>query len=117
LLFTYELHRKLKAAGSKTIVAAAHPGWSATNLQDESPFFKALNPFVAQPPAMGALPSLYAATAEDVRGGDYIGPGGLGEMRGYPKKVKSNSRSQDREVASRLWKVSQELTEVSFPGL
>jgi hypothetical protein len=63
---------------------------------------------------MGALPTLYAATASDVQGGDYFGPDGLMEMRGYPKKVKSNDRSYDEQVAARLWEVSEALTGVSY---
>jgi len=87
LLFTYELQRRLVAAGQSTLAVAAHPGWAATNALRHSPMLKSLNPMFAQPPNMGMLPTLYAATAPDVRGGEYFGPGGFGQMRGYPKKV------------------------------
>lgn len=117
LLFTYELQRRLGEAGVETIAVAAHPGWTATNLQDNSKLFKSLNPLFAQKPAMGALPTLYAATVDDVRGGEFFGPSGLGEMRGFPKKVRSNARSHDAEVAGRLWDVSTELTKVEFQTL
>ncbi len=64
---------------------------------------------------MGALPSLYAATDPSVRGAEYIGPSGFMEMNGPPKKVKSNKRSHDRNVAERLRRnVSEELTGVHF---
>jgi hypothetical protein len=63
---------------------------------------------------MGALPTLYAATAPDVRGGDYYGPGGFMEMVGSPKKVSSNARSHDEAVAARLWAVSEEMTGVTY---
>jgi hypothetical protein len=63
------------------------------------------------------LPTLYAATASDVQGGDYIGPDGIGELWGHPKKVESNARSHDPETAVRLWKVSEELTGVSYAAL
>ena len=76
LLFTYELQRWFEREGVDALAAAAHPGWSATNLQESASFFKALNPFMAQDAATGALPTLYAATAPDVQGGDYYGPGG-----------------------------------------
>ena len=69
-----------------------------------------LNPFLAQKPEVGALPTLYAATASGVKGGDYYGPGGFMEMRGAPKKVQSHERSYDQAVASRLWRVSEEMT-------
>ena len=114
LLFTYELQRRLVAAGQSTLTAAAHPGWAATNAQRHSPILKSLNPIFAQPPKMGMLPTLYAATAPDVRGGDYFGPGGLGQMRGYPRKVGSSRRSHDEAVARRLWTVCEELTHVTY---
>ena len=114
LLFTYELQRKLDATGQDTLASAAHPGWTATNLQQHSSLIERLNPLFAQTTAMGALPTLYAAIAPDVQGGDYFGPSGFMEMRGYPKKVNSNQRSHDQEVARRLWSVSEELTGVVF---
>ncbi len=114
LLFTYELQRKLEAAGLGTLAVAAHPGWTATNLQQHAGSFQMLNPIFAQSTAMGALPTLYAATAPAVQGGEYFGPSGLMEMRGYPKKVGSNARSRDEAVARRLWQVSEDLTQVHF---
>jgi hypothetical protein len=72
------------------------------------------NGVLAQSAAMGALPSLYAATAPDVRGGDYFGPNRLLGQRGFPVKVKSNARSHDQAAAARLWAVSEELTGVSY---
>jgi NAD(P)-dependent dehydrogenase (short-subunit alcohol dehydrogenase family) len=113
LLFTYELQRRLAAAGSSTISVAAHPGYTATNLQSGT-FFKFLNPILAQGQEMGALPTLYAATSPDVTGGDFIGPDGFMEQRGYPKKVHSNGNSHDRATAQKLWQVSEELTGVKF---
>jgi NAD(P)-dependent dehydrogenase (short-subunit alcohol dehydrogenase family) len=114
LLFTYELQRRLVAAGQSTLAVAAHPGWAATNALRHSPMLKSLNPIFAQPPKMGMLPTLYAATAPDVRGADFFGPGGLGQMRGYPKKLASSAHSHDEAVARRLWTVSEELTQVKY---
>jgi NAD(P)-dependent dehydrogenase (short-subunit alcohol dehydrogenase family) len=114
LLFTYELQRKLSAAGQGTLAVAAHPGWTATHLQQHSRYLRLLNPLIAQTAAMGALPILYAATAMDVRGGDYVGPGGFMELRGYPQKVKSSARSHDEAAAQRLWAVSEDITQVKF---
>ena len=115
LLFTYELQRRFEGAGVDTIAVAAHPGWTATNLQAHWRMVRILNPFIAQKPKMGALPTLYAATAPDVRGGDYYGPGGWQGVRGYPTKVQSSDSSQDRAVAAKLWTVSEELTGVRYP--
>jgi len=114
LLFTYELQRRLAAAGKDTIAVAAHPGWTETNLQEHAKGVKFLNRFLAQEPLMGALPTLYAATEPGVNGAEYFGPRGFMEMNGPPKKVKSNKRSHDPNVAERLWNVSEELTGVHF---
>ncbi len=115
LLFTYELQRKLAAAGQGTLAAAVHPGWTATNLQQHSPIYRLLNPMVGQSTAMGALPTLYAATAADIHGGEYVGPGELLGLRGYPKKVRSSARSHDEALARRLWAISEDLTGVKYP--
>jgi NAD(P)-dependent dehydrogenase (short-subunit alcohol dehydrogenase family) len=114
LLFTYELQRRLEAVGKEAMAVAAHPGWTATNLQQHSGLLNFLNQFFAQTPEMGALPTLRAATAPDVRGGDYYGPGRFMELVGHPKKVSSNSRSHDEAVAARLWAVSEEMTGVTY---
>jgi NAD(P)-dependent dehydrogenase (short-subunit alcohol dehydrogenase family) len=127
LLFTYELQRRLHAAGANAISVACHPGYAATNLQTAGPrmegatWLEALSEFgnrvVAQSAARGALPTLYAASAPDVRGGDYIGPDGVGEMWGHPQKVQSNRRSHDTAVAAKLWEVSENLTGVRYAAL
>lgn len=114
LLFTYELGRRLTQAGQKTLAVAAHPGWTATNLQQHSSPYRILNPIMGQSTAMGALPTLYAATAPNVHGGEYFGPDGLFELRGYPKKVGSNAPSRDEAAAQRLWTISEDLTGVKF---
>jgi NAD(P)-dependent dehydrogenase (short-subunit alcohol dehydrogenase family) len=127
LLFTYDLQRKLAAAGARLISVACHPGYAATNLQLVGPRMQGSslleslaqlgNRFVAQSAALGALPTLYAATAPDVRGGDYIGPHGLAQNWGYPKKVQSNRRSHDTAAATRLWEISEQLTGVCYDAL
>lgn len=124
LLFTYELQRRLTAAGSSVKSVAAHPGYAATNLQyggsDRSDsslqtrLMHVLNKVIAQSAEMGALPTVYAAAAPAVQGGDYIGPKGPAEQRGWPTKVQSNDRSHDLETAARLWAVSEELTGVVY---
>jgi NAD(P)-dependent dehydrogenase (short-subunit alcohol dehydrogenase family) len=117
LLFTYELQRKLAAAGQDTIAVAAHPGWTETNLQQHSKLASFFNPFFAQPQPVGALPTLRAAVDPDVTGGEYYGPDGFLEMRGHPVLVKSNDASHNRADARRLWEVSEKLTEVRFAQL
>ena len=127
LLFSYELDRRARAAGRDLVAAACHPGYAATNLQfvgarmDGSRFMEGLmswaNRVFSQDAAMGALPTLYAATAPGVRGGDYYGPDRLFETWGHPKKVGSSGRSRDLEAARRLWAVSEELTGVRYHEL
>jgi hypothetical protein len=75
------------------------------------------NVALAQSAADGALPSLYGATAPEVRGGQYFGPDGLFGMRGHPKAVSFVRRARDPESARRLWEVSEELTGVRFAAL
>jgi NAD(P)-dependent dehydrogenase (short-subunit alcohol dehydrogenase family) len=127
LLFTYELQRRLDASGHALCSVACHPGWAATNLQyagprmDNSKLMEllagSLNRLLAQDAAMGALPTVYAAAASDVSGGDYIGPNGFREMWGHPGKVSSNARSHDRDAAVRLWEISEQLTGVRYDAL
>jgi len=78
---------------------------------------KIANFFLSQSAEMGALPLLYAATSADVRSGDYIGPDGIGEAWGHPKKARSSGRSRDAEAAARLWRTSVALTGVGFEAL
>ena len=117
LLFAYELQRRLEAAGSQTIVAAAHPGWTSTNLQRNYTLIRWLNPLLAQRPAKGARPALYAATAPGVAGGDYYGPSGFMELGGGPTRVGSSDRARDEAVAGKLWAVSAALTGVGYEEL
>ncbi|MCC6338077.1 MAG: SDR family oxidoreductase [Myxococcales bacterium] len=126
LLFAYELERRLRASGCKTLSLAAHPGYAATNLQGVGPrltgsrlgawLMKAGNALLGMSPEQGALPQLYAATSPEARGGEYYGPDGLLEFFGWPKRVDSNKASKDEEVAGRLWGASEELTHVSWPA-
>jgi NAD(P)-dependent dehydrogenase (short-subunit alcohol dehydrogenase family) len=121
LLFTYELQRRLAARPDDrhTIATAAHPGGSNTELARYLPgVFKpvqaVLAPVLFQSAAMGALPTLRAATDPGVQGGQYFGPAGFLEQRGHPKLVVSSAQSHDEELQRRLWTVSEQLTGVSF---
>ena len=114
LYFTFELQRRLDEEGINTLAVAAHPGWSATNLQRHQGWLVLLNSIFGQPAGMGALPVLYAATAPDVHGGDYFGPDGPGKMRGYPIRARSSRRSRDVEQARRLWQISEKMTGIKW---
>lgn len=127
LLFTNELVRRLKLVNSNITVAVAHPGYANTNLQlvaatkrsgirksVELAVTKFMNIILGQSAANGALPQIAACTWVDIQSGDYLGPRGLFESRGKPKKVKMNKAAQDIELAKRVWRTSEELLGVTF---
>ena len=127
LLFTNELVRRLKLVNSNITVAVAHPGYANTNLQlvaatkrsgirksVELAVTKFMNIIFGQSAANGALPQIAACTWVDIQSGDYLGPRGLFESRGKPKKVKMNKAAQDIELAKRVWRTSEELLGVTF---
>ena len=119
LLFVLELERRLTEAGSVVRAVAAHPGYAATNLQGHTG--KRLSDVVgaagarlfAQSETMGALPTLFAATA-DVPGGSYVGPDGFRNLRGHPAINLPAPRALDASTARRLWELSEQLTGVSW---
>lgn len=120
VLFARELDRRLRAADSTVKSLAAHPGYSATNLQSAAPpaldrlVMAATNRLLAQSAEMGALPELYAATRPNLDGGLFIGPDGFEEQRGYPRVVRPVKAGRDEKVAARLWSVSEQLTGISY---
>jgi len=127
-MFVLELDRRLRAAGLDVISVGAHPGFASTNLQISGPRSGGASlmahgmgfatRLLGQPASYGALPQLYAATAEGVHGGDYFGPDGPAEMRGHhPKLVQFSAAAHDQAAAARLWTVSEELTGVTFEAL
>jgi NAD(P)-dependent dehydrogenase (short-subunit alcohol dehydrogenase family) len=111
IYFTRELGKRI---GNGTIATMAHPGWTATELQRNTGLVTFLNNFFAQNISMGALPTLYAACAPDVKNGDYFGPSGMGEMRGYPKKAKIVEQALDSGIAEKLWAVSEKMTATKY---
>lgn len=124
LLFNNELDRLFKENSTDTIAVGVHPGYTATKLQHNGPtlggksiwsrLYTVTNKIMAQGVDKGILPMLYAATEDDVTGGDYIGPGGFSGMRGYPKRIKSSERSYSLEDANTLWDLSEELTGLKY---
>ncbi|KQS57136.1 oxidoreductase [Geodermatophilus sp. Leaf369] len=118
LLFTLELQRRLTAAGSTVRSTAAHPGYAATNLQSHTGSrlkdlgMKLGNRFIAQSDTDGALPTLFAATA-DLPGGSYAGPSGFQEGRGAPTLVGRSQSASDVDLAKALWTASEQLTGIS----
>ena len=114
LYFTYELQRKLSKSGSHIKVTAAHPGWTATDLQRHNGLFEFLNPFFAMKVQQGTLPTLRAAFDQQIQGGEFFGPDGWMEWKGFPIEVSSNQLSHDKDIAKILWVVSEETTGIKY---
>ncbi|WP_200302388.1 oxidoreductase [Streptomyces adelaidensis] len=126
LLFTHELARRLTTGGSDVVAAAAHPGYAATNLQTAGPsaegrkgverFMRVGNRLFAQSAESGALPTLYAATAPDVRPDSFIGPA-FAMWRGTPGPSRRAPWTLDDQAGERLWAASEQLTGVTYDQL
>lgn len=128
LVFARTLERRARGAGWPLLSLAAHPGFARTNIAAVGPrigrhpdrpvlverLFRWFGPFVAQDAAQGALPTLYAATAPEARGGGYYGPTGLGEFWGPPGPARVSPQAMDEAVADRLWADAERLTGVAF---
>ena len=124
LLFAFELDRRARSAGTSVSSMAAHPGYAATNLfhglnlggtRPDGAIVVGATRLLAQPSAIGAQPALMAATMPGLPGGSYLGPRGFAEMRGRPTLVTASKTARDRELARRLWVVSEEATRIEFP--
>ena len=125
LMFALELDRRLRAAGSRVMSVAAHPGVANTNLFKVQNYGKLemamrvatshLIGLVMNTDAQGAIPTLFAATARQAESGGYYGPQGLGETRGGDVgAAKIAPQALDAGDARRLWRVCEELTGVAF---
>lgn len=116
LLFMRELQRRYHDGPDSLRSSAAHPGFTETDLQRHTAMVRLMMkiPCMAQDSLAGALPTLYAATAPNVAGGDYFGPGGLFEMAGPPVRAFLSSRARNDETARRLWEVSERLSGVTY---
>jgi NAD(P)-dependent dehydrogenase (short-subunit alcohol dehydrogenase family) len=120
LMFTYELQRRLAAAGAPAAALAAHPGVAFTGLARYLPgvlqsAYPVVGGLFTQSAAMGALPVLRAATDPAAAGGEYYGPAGWAQAKGYPVRVSSTAMSRDQAAQRRLWAESERLTGVTYP--
>jgi len=126
VLFAFELQRRLEAAGADTISVAVHPGFAGTNLQStsaanndsalEAGLYKIAIALFAQSQEKGTRPQLYAATMPDVQGGEHIAVSFM-QMRGHVARVQANKAAYDKDIARRLWEVSEQLTGVRYEAL
>lgn len=123
LIFAQELQRRLTAVGSSIVSTAAHPGYAVTNLQADhvgaglTLLMAVMKPFLSQDAAHGALPTLFAAVADEAVPGGYYGPDGIAELKGHPTAVRLATGAMDLAVAKRLWNESERLTNVRFGAL
>ena len=119
LLFSKELDNRLKISGIKTLSIACHPGISATNLfRMGGKLFKPIVTIIVnkftQPASMGALPTIYAATENSLVGGEYIGPDGKRNRKGYPAIEHPASGVYNENTMKKLWDISEQLTGVKY---
>jgi NAD(P)-dependent dehydrogenase (short-subunit alcohol dehydrogenase family) len=125
ILFARELEKRARAAGSKLVSIPVHPGVSRTNIIEngmaptglKALVIGAVANLVMQSDQAGALPTLYAATSPDAKGGEYIGPDGFLGVKGTPTVEKPKPQALDEAVAAKLWTVSERLTGVVYPPL
>lgn len=119
LLFAKELDERLKQSGISTISVGCHPGITTTNLfklgkKDAPEFLKKISSWFIQSVEMGVLPTIYAATEDHLKGGEYIGPDGKGNRSGYPTIETPDSGVYNKETMEKLWQVSETLTGVVY---
>jgi NAD(P)-dependent dehydrogenase (short-subunit alcohol dehydrogenase family) len=122
LMFALELQRRSDAASWGLMSNAAHPGYARTDLIPNGPGTRSLSwrvgrllqPLISHSASEGALPTLFAATSSEAKGGGYYGPNRFYELKGPPAPAKIMPRAQDAAASGRLWDVSASLTGVSF---
>lgn len=115
MMFGLELDKRLKKRNSQTISVLAHPGYTATNLQQHMGLQgRIMNFLMAQKVEMGILPTLRAATDTNVQGGEYYGPAKMNNWRGYPVLNKPNPIAENRDTTQKLWALTEELTKTKF---
>ena len=123
VFFTFELQKRLTAAGCDTISNTSHPGLVLGNLQANSVeqsgtkmeawLYRFSELFMAQDITMGVLPQLFGCTAVGAKGGAFYGPKTF-NLRGYPAEQKANKAAYDAAALKRFWEVSEKLTGVTY---
>lgn len=116
IMFINELANRLEQAGSNVIAALAHPGGSATNLQNNGNFFfrRILTPLTSHPVSEAALPILRAACDTQIKNGSFLAPSGILQLTGSPVEVKMPAKAINKNKCNLLWTISEKLTNVSY---
>ncbi len=125
LMFAFELERRLRIDSKGSVSIAVHPGVAESNLfkiGSSSGIAASLEKIMSgtigallNNSLEGALPTLFAATAPEAKGGAYYGPQGFQEMRGGdvgPAFI--SAAAQEVAAQKRLWQTCQELTGCSL---
>ena len=115
VMFASELYQRLQRSGSKVVSVAAHPGYTATNLQQHMGLMGVvMNALMAQKVEMGVLPTLRAATDPALKGGEYIGPMKMANYRGHPGKNTLPAAAEDGVQRKKLWLETEKILGLSF---
>lgn len=121
MMFGYELDRRARAAGHDVEVRVCHPGWSRTDLLQGDNLDRIakraaaiLAPITAQSAERGSWPTVLCATEDDIAPETYWGPTNRMDMVGPVGPNELDDVALDRDAATRLWTVSQEMTGVAW---
>ncbi|BCB76711.1 hypothetical protein Pflav_031210 [Phytohabitans flavus] len=129
-MFGLELDRRSRAAGWGITSNISHPGIAPTNLLAARPevgrtqdtaggrLIRALSRrgILVGSLETAPLPALYAATSPDACGGRLYGPSGFQHLSGAPAEQAVYSRLRSEDDAKRIWQISENLTNTSFPA-
>jgi len=122
IMSMYELQDRLKEAGKTNVKAyACHPGSSRTNLINSSGSFMMkfifnlmkLSP-LTQSAEKGAYPQLMCATEPNLDQSSFYGPTGRNNWTGPVGAHKIEPHAKDKNVAKRLWELSEKETGVKW---
>ena len=121
MVFAYELQTRIKEAKKDVEVYVCHPGASRTTLAKEEAnlatkiifSIMALTPLV-QSAEKGSYPEVMCATEDELKQQAYYGPTGRMNWIGPVGECKLESFVLDREVAGRLWALSEKETQCKW---
>ena len=117
MMFAYELQHRIKGANKEVKVYVCHPGASKTSLikKDASLMTRimwsilSISPMV-QSAEKGAYPEVMCATEEHLKQQAYYGPTGRSNWVGPVGECKLEPFVLDRNIAGKLWEVSEKAT-------
>ena len=120
MMFAYELQRRIKAANKNVQVQVCHPGASRTNLLKDtaSTFNKIvwsiLSRLIAQSAEKGSWPEVMCATEDGLKPETLYGPTKRAEMVGAIGECPLQEFVLDRDMAAKLWTLSEQKTSLNW---